>query len=129
MISKKDIKNIQEFIKETQKDYDFTNEIEIEINKKDNKEAILEKIEETNEDYSITNKEIIYYNEAMDILTKNDLTLIESLEIADEYGYTPGKLNSCMLAGLLLSRRNQDDFEKLKNRVGEFVDDLLSKEK
>jgi pyruvate-formate lyase len=45
---------------------------------------------------------IVYYSTAMEFLTKHDTSLKDSLEKAEEYGYTPSQLNSELLASLLL---------------------------
>lgn len=42
--------------------------------------------------------EEIYYSSAMKYLAENDPTLTESLELAEDYGYKPSQLNSCLLA-------------------------------
>ena len=50
----------------------------------------------------INEQEIIYYSNAMDFLNEHDTSLRESLEIADDFGYTPKNLSSEILATLLL---------------------------
>ena len=50
----------------------------------------------------INEQEIIYYSNAMDFLNEHDTSLRESLEIAEEFGYTPKNLSSEILATLLL---------------------------
>lgn len=50
----------------------------------------------------INEQEIIYYSNAMDFLNEYDTSLRESLEIADDFGYTPKNLSSEILATLLL---------------------------
>jgi uncharacterized protein YhaN len=55
--------------------------------------------------------EIIYYYRAMEYLMENDSSLQESLSLAAEYGYTPDKLNSEILASLLVSQNERSEFD------------------
>ncbi len=50
--------------------------------------------------YISSEQEIIYYARAIEYLSKNDPSLMESLELAHEYGYAVEKLNSEVLATL-----------------------------
>lgn len=61
--------------------------------------------------------EIIYYSVAMEFLRDNDISLRESLEIAEEYNYTPKSLNSEILATLLLQKYLQEDATKLIEEI------------
>ena len=54
--------------------------------------------------------EIIYYAKAMEYLRDNDISLNESLELAEEMGFTFEHLNSEALASLHASRQREDDF-------------------
>lgn len=64
--------------------------------------------------------EIIYYDRAMEYLSENDRSLNESLEIANEMGYTPDNLNSEILASLLASRIERDKFYELQCDIEDF---------
>ena len=55
-------------------------------------------------------EEIIYYSVAMDYLRDHDCSLSESLEMANEYGYTLENLNSETLASIHASRKKEDNF-------------------
>lgn len=79
-------------------------------NEDDIKEYILE---------LINNEDIIYYSNAMEFLTENDISLKESLEIASEYGFELKDLNSETLANILYQRKLQDAIETDL----EFIDD------
>jgi len=68
--------------------------------------------------------EIIYYASAMDYLRENDPSLGESMEIADEYGYTPKNINSELLASLLASRYCRDEFEEYRSEIETFFEEL-----
>jgi len=65
-------------------------------------------------------EDIIYFSTAMNYLMEEDNSLRESLNIAEEYGYSPGDLNSEILASLLASRRNREEFPEID------IDDFLS---
>jgi len=56
------------------------------------------------------NEEIIYYYNAIKYLKDNDQSLSESLEIAEEYGYSITNINSELLATLHASRSKEDRF-------------------
>ena len=55
-------------------------------------------------------EEIIYYSKAMEYLKEHDCSLSESLEMANEYGYTLENLNSETLATIHASRKKEDDY-------------------
>lgn len=64
--------------------------------------------------------EIIYYDRAMEYLSENDPSLKDSLEIANEMGYTLDNLNSEILASLLASRVERDRFYELQCDIEDF---------
>lgn len=70
-------------------------------------------------DNNMLNEDIIYYYHAMEFLKENDASLMDSLEIADELGYSVKDLNSELLASLLKTRMNEETFynilEKYEN--------------
>jgi hypothetical protein len=68
--------------------------------------------------------EIIYYSRALEYLKDNDPSLNESLSIASEYGFTPENLNSEVLASLLASQENREQFQELENEIETFFNDL-----
>lgn len=113
---------IKAIITKEEKDYDFNDFITNYVKDEDLKECetiedIRKLLEKANEDYEITETEVIYFNNAIEYLQENDPSLCESLEIANEYGYTTDKLNSEILASLLLSRNNQEDYWKFIDYV------------
>ena len=63
----------------------------------------------------IHQEEVIYYANAIKFLSEEDQSLRESLEIAEEYGYTAGNLNSELLATLLTQRRMKDEFSEFRD--------------
>lgn len=68
--------------------------------------------------------EIIYYSNAMDYLRMHDTSLMCSMEIAQEYGYTLSSINSELLASLLASSVCRDEFMELKSEIDDFFDEL-----
>ena len=68
------------------------------------REAVIQMIQE---------EEIIYYNNAIGFLKEEDQSLRESLDIAQEYGYSIENINSELLATLLSQSRMMDEVEDL----------------
>lgn len=87
-------------------------------------ENAFDSIEEMISDNNGFDVEIIYYQTAIEYLMQNDNSLRESLEIASEYGYTPDKLNSEILASLLASQNARNDFYELKDDIESFFEEL-----
>jgi len=87
-----------------------------------------EEMFETIEDNRGFEVEIIYYASAMDYLRENDPSLSESMEIAEEYGYTPKKINSELLASLLASKNCRDEFEEYRSEIEDFFEELEDNE-
>ena len=83
-------------------------------------ESILEALQENGG----FNVEIIYYSNAIQFLQENDPSLKESLEIAEEYGFEIGSLNSEVLASLLASRQAEEGFYDLQSEIDDFFQDL-----
>ena len=72
--------------------------------------------------------DIIYYSNAIKYLQENDASLMESLEIAEEYGYELKNLNSEVLASLLASRNSQESFYDVKDEIEDFFTELEDEE-
>ena len=87
-------------------------------------ENAFESIEEIISDNNGFDVEIIYYSNAIDYLKENDPSLRDSLEIAEEFGYDAGKLNSEILASLLASRNSRDEFYEKQDEIDSFFEDL-----
>lgn len=136
-MNEKQIEKFLEIVSEINKDYDFNDYVINYIDKED-----LEDIEdfEELEDYindlnnnnnnEITQEEIIYYSNAIEYLAKNDASLLDSLELAEELGYTIKDINSELLASLLKTQENEREYnnftEELINKLKEL--DLFNKE-
>lgn len=115
---------ILEVIKTKEKDYDFNDYIEnyIDIDQLkeiEDLESLRDYLNELNEEQQITDTQVIYYASAMDYLREHDNSLTESIEIACEYGFELSKINSELLASLLKSRNNVDDYNT-------FIDEVIS---
>jgi len=78
----------------------------------------IEAIEEEN----MFDEDVIYYSNAIDYLKEYDPSLNESLEIANEYGYQLQNINSELLASLLKSQNNREDFynDKVSYEIEEY---------
>lgn len=72
--------------------------------------------------------EVIYYRNAIDYLSENDASLLESLEIAEEYGYKCSSLNSEILASLLKSRNFEDEFYSNKSEIEQIFEEIQNEE-
>lgn len=70
------------------------------------------------------NIDIIYYSNAIEYLQENDPSLVESLEIASEMGYSTENLNSEILASLLASRNVESEFAELEDEINDFFEAL-----
>ncbi len=68
------------------------------------------------------NVDIIYYSRAIEYLSNNDASLNRSLALAEDMGYTPGNLNSELLASLLASEIERENFEEMESEVTDLID-------
>lgn len=65
--------------------------------------------------------EYIYYHSAATYLLENDPSFNESMSIAEEFGYSVDNINSCLLATLLATRKNEEDFCDLKDEIEDIL--------
>jgi len=77
----------------------------------------IDEVTELLDDNNAFHIEIIYFNDAMDYLKKNDPSLQNSLIIAREYGYELDNLSSEKLASLLASQEERDSIRKQINSI------------
>ncbi len=68
--------------------------------------------------------EINYYSEAMIYLSNNDPSLMGSLKLAADLGYSIENLNSGVLASLLETKDLIEEFTSKKVEIDEFFDSL-----
>ena len=113
------LKQIKEILKENETDLQnlikyidfddvFYKEKEFK-NKEDFEEEVI--------DNFISATEITHYSNALKYLKENDPGLQESLEIAWDFGYTCDKVNSELLATLLLQSILQEELQELLNKI------------
>lgn len=69
----------------------------------------------------IYQQEIVYYSRAIEYLTENDPSLVESMELADEMGFSVINLNSEALATLLYQNELQTNFYELESELMELI--------
>jgi len=114
-------KKILEIIAEKEKDYNFNDDIANYINynavKLDDITELEEYLQELDENGDITNTEVIYYATAMDYLKENDPCLEFSMKLASDMGYELKNINSELLASLLKTENNKDDYQKFISEV------------
>ena len=68
--------------------------------------------------------DIIYYYNAMEYLSNNDTSLNESLQIASELSYKVENLNSEVLASLLASENNREEWAEKEQEIEDFFAEL-----
>ena len=77
------------------------------------KTTCYEDFEEYLENSNVFDVDIIYYSTAMEYLAENDASLKESLELANELGYSLDNLSSEVLASLHASNKLREDFAEI----------------
>lgn len=87
-------------MKESVEDIEWELDIQGYIYKWSTPDDVVDFVEECEREIVDNATEEIYYANAMEYLRENDATLTESLEIAKNYWYDLGNLNSCVLASL-----------------------------
>lgn len=114
---------IYEFLKSLSTEIDVLYHVDIdEIDLEDPYESIYNMID----DDGGFDVDIIYYQNAIEYLMKNDNSLYDSLAVAYEYGYTCNNLNSEILASLLASRKSRENFYNLQNEIDDFFEEIKS---
>lgn len=74
----------------------------------------------------ITEDEVIYYSNAINYLSENDASLIESLSLAHDLGYTVDNINSELLATLLQQQNYNEELSKLEGDIEEIYSEKES---
>ncbi len=132
-MNKKEIEKLKEIIKAEEKIYDFNDYIENYMDDSDLEEILdvdelREYLEGLNEDNDITFTDVIYYSNAIEYLKENDPSLKNSLEIAEEYGYSLTNTNSETLASLLKSQNNLEDYYEFVESVCNECEEMFKDE-
>lgn len=123
--NKRLIARIREIYDDNPKFHDLEiDDIISEIERSDSIEC-LDDLNELIWDNNILQTEFVYHYQAMKYLMDNDPSMREAFEIASEYGFDTKNLNSCILAGLVASRQNEEDWHDLARTLDEedFDDD------
>jgi len=68
---------------------------------------------------AISYEDVIYHSEAIKYLAREDASLMDSLDIASEYGYETEHLNSELLATLLYQQRLQEQWCEISEEIEE----------
>jgi len=119
--------NIIEIINNKAKEYDFNNPIDYiknidDLTTLENPEDIRDFLQNLQDEYrEITDSEVIYYYDAMKYLLENDQSLNESIDLAIDMGYELKNINSCILASLLQSQENEQNYQIFINEVIEEI--------
>ena len=129
-MEEKQIKQVLRIIEEEEKSYDFNdyvkNYIDIDRFKEiECEDGLKDYLDELNEDEAITGTEIIYYETAMDYLKENDPSLNESIDLAVAMNFELSSINSELLASLLKSENNLEDYNSFIEEVFNQVLDLF----
>jgi intracellular sulfur oxidation DsrE/DsrF family protein len=105
----------------------LSEKIDIDFNNFLNSEehTTLEEITDALHDNNAFDQEVIYYATAIKYLQENDPSLSESMEIANEYGFTLVNLNSEVLASLLKTQNVQNEFSELETEIEDFLSELF----
>ena len=118
------INKFKEILKEEQKDYNFNDYVYNWIDEEDLKDLDIDDLKDfltdLNENEEITQAEVIYYPNAMKYLSENDESLRESLELATDLGYELKNINSELLASLLKTENNREDYNN-------FIDEVINR--
>ena len=85
----------------------------------------LDEITDVLHDNNAFDQEVIYYATAIKYLKENDPSLSESMEIANEYGFTLKNINSEVLASLLKTQNVTQEFSELDTEIEDFLTDLF----
>ncbi len=79
-------------------------------------ECDFEEFQERVYDY-INREEIIYYSEAIKYLQENDASLMDSIQLACDFGYDTKNINSELLATLLYQQKLQEEWSEVCSQV------------
>jgi hypothetical protein len=72
--------------------------------------------------------EVIYYSNAINILAEHDPSLRRSLEAAHDLGYTADKINSELLASLLMSEIVREEFSDIYSDLDGLLNEIEHEE-
>lgn len=109
---------IQQVMNDDNSTYGFLNEhLDLNVIFNSDEPLTADEFQEAVSDYINESVDVIYYATAMDFLRMNDPSLRESLEKAHEYGFTADKINSELLATILLQDYCHSELCELVNEL------------
>jgi hypothetical protein len=102
-------------------EFDINDTINIEDNFKElDQENAFDSLQELLEENQAFDIDIIYHSVAIEYLAKNDSSLRDSLELAQDLGFELKNLSSETLASLHASSLARDEFQELASEINEF---------
>lgn len=113
----------KEALQEISRKYDeihdcyFYDYIEDDVDEYQDFDDLLEGLEDA--DFFAQAGEVIYYSKAIEYLAEEDVSLTESLELAEEMGFRVQDLNSELLASLLKQRIIRDGMYDFQDEINE----------
>ena len=129
-MNKKQIEQLKKIIEEEEKQYDFNDYVfnyadEDQLKEIETIEDLSEYMDLMNQGGGITTAEVIYHHIAIDYLKEHDPSLMESLGLAHEMGFETGDINSELLASLLMTQNNEEDWNDFLINVKKACADLF----
>lgn len=120
------MKNLKQVLKQVEKEWKnrtalFLCDIENHINLEE--VETLDDLTELLQDTQFFDAEVIYYSNAIKYLQENDQSLQTSLELAEDLGYKINDINSELLASLLQTEANKDDWQDIIKEIEEAIED------
>lgn len=124
------LKTLLAIITDEEKDYSLNDYLinfidQDKLKKCNSTSEVIEYLRWLDDEGAVTNTEVIYYSNAIEYLMQNDQSLTFSLWLAKDYGYGLDDINSELLASLLKTDNNRDDFNSLLNNIESKIDDLF----
>ena len=112
------MKNLKKHLKTIEKEWENITELYLsdinENNYPDIKDIeTLDELTEILEENQFFDAEVIYYYNAMKYLSENDPSLQYSMELAHDLGFECKNLNSELLASLLQTEKNREDWQEI----------------
>ncbi len=106
--------------------YALINSIDIDANYhlEDEDLTSADNIRDTLDNSNAFDVEIIYFSNAIEYLSKHDSSLIISLGLAHEMGFSLDKLNSETLASILATENVKEEFSTIERELDELCEEL-----
>ena len=75
---------------------------------------------------NMLDEDVIYYSNAINYLMENDPSLVDSMELASDYGYELANVTSEILASILKSHYNAEHFNNFEDEITAYYDSLAT---